>query len=118
MIAALIILFLYVAVPSSGAGYRSTPELHSRASDAPVARLGPPKLWLPPQCRTDAIGDRVLGATLGLQARQLAQDLPAYETNLRERSSCSAICHFFPGCSTEHRVHCAICKMNCLTEIG
>src|SRR3954447_14071660 len=87
MIAALIILFLYLA-----GGIVEPLAIAALLSFilAPVMRRlrgwGAPKVvaaLLSVGLSLSVIG--VLGATLGLQARQLAQDLPTYETNLREK---------------------------------
>ena len=87
MIAALIILFLYVA------GSIIEPLAIAALLGfilAPVMRRlrgwGTPKVVaaiLSVGLTLSVIG--LLGATLGLQARQLAQDLPTYENNLREK---------------------------------
>src|SRR3954451_20158974 len=87
MIAAIIILFLYVA------GAIVEPLAIAALLSfilAPVMRRlrtwGAPKVVAAILClglTLSAIG--VLGTTLGLQGRQLAEDLPTYETNLREK---------------------------------
>src|SRR5436853_6101559 len=87
MIAALIILFLYVA------GSIIEPLAIAALLSfilAPVMRRlrtwGAPKVVAAIFCvglTLSVIG--VMGATLGLQGQQLAQELPTYESNLREK---------------------------------
>jgi predicted PurR-regulated permease PerM len=87
LIAALIILFLYVAGPiveplaiAALLSFILAPvmrRLRSRGAPKVVAAIISVALTL------SVLG--ALGATLGLQGRQLAQDLPTYETNLREK---------------------------------
>src|SRR4051812_6042019 len=87
MIAALIILFLYVA--GSIVEPLAIAALLSFILAPVMRRLrswGTPKILaaiLSVGLTLSIIG--MLGATLGLQGRQLAQDLPTYEANLREK---------------------------------
>src|SRR6195256_1143863 len=87
MIAAIIILFLYVA--GSIVQPLAIAALLSFILAPVMRRLrtwGAPKVVAAILClglTLSAIG--VLGTTLGLQGRQLAEDLPTYENNLREK---------------------------------
>jgi predicted PurR-regulated permease PerM len=87
MIAALIIVFLYVAGPIVEP--LAIAALLSFILAPVMRRLrawGAPKVLAAILCVGLTLSViAVLTATLGLQARQLAQDLPTYETNLREK---------------------------------